>query len=245
MEGLLKCRATLLHLLLLHLLLPQTSPQGLFLSKPPLCYCQGRTFDLLASIGGTRDRCEMVWKELGYCLVLARLAPRLLLWADPGRRGRWGSAHYSLAITANSHQGDVASGCTLVWMCRAAFLALGKVFPHSKEFTTPLDTAGKGKVREALCKCSTDVLKFVQQACNRTRICNFNSCISCLPLNHQAVLCPCAMTDRHVAGRAICIGQENAVYPAPESQNSIFIRKFCDRKRFCECQHFHIITIYT
>lgn len=174
---------------LLHLLLPQTSPQGLFLSKPPPCYCQGRTFDLLSCIGGTRDRCEMVWKELGYCWVLARLAPRHLLRADPGRKGRWGSAHSSLAITANSHQCNMGSGCMFVWMHRAAFLALEKVFPHTKEFTASLDIIGKGKVKEAPCRRGTDVLKFVQQDCNRTRNCNNNSCIFYLPFNHQAVLC--------------------------------------------------------
>lgn len=131
----------------------------------------------------------MVGKELGYCQVLAGLAPRHLLQADPGRKGRWGSAHSSLAITANSHQCNTGSGCMLVWMYRAAFLALEKVFPCTKEFTASLDITGKGKAKEALCGRGTNVLKFMQQVCNRTRNCNYNSCISYLPSNHQAVLC--------------------------------------------------------
>lgn len=37
---------------------------------------------------------------------------------------------------------EVGSGCPLVWMYRAAFLALEKVLPLSKEFTASLETAG-------------------------------------------------------------------------------------------------------
>lgn len=100
-----------------------------------------------------------------------------------------GEAHSSLAITANSHQCNMGSGCMFVWMYRAAFLALEKVFPHTKEFTASLDIIGKGKVKEAPCRRGTDVLKFVQQDCNRTRNCNNNSYTFYLPFNRQAVLC--------------------------------------------------------
>lgn len=48
----------------------------------------------------------------------------------------------------------------LVWTYRAAFLALGKVFPHAKEFTATLDTTGKGEVKEAPCRRGFDELKF-------------------------------------------------------------------------------------
>lgn len=80
-----------------------------------------------------------------------------------------GKCSLPLAITANSHQCHVGSGCKLVRMYRAAFLALGKVFPHIKEFTASLDTTGKGEAKETLCRHGTDVLRLVQQVCNRTR----------------------------------------------------------------------------
>lgn len=76
----------------------------------------------------------MVWKELGYCLVLARLAPRVPI----GRswEGRQMGLHIiNYFTTASSHQPNLGSGYVLVWMYNGPFLALEKVFPHTKEFT--------------------------------------------------------------------------------------------------------------
>lgn len=75
----------------------------------------------------------MVWKELGYSLLSARLAAR----ASMGEKadGEVLFPHYNYFTTASSHQTNTGSGWMFVWTYSRAFLALEKVFPHTKEFT--------------------------------------------------------------------------------------------------------------
>lgn len=153
----------------------------------------------------------MVWKELGYCLVLARLAPRVSMgrcWA--GRQmGKCSLLISNYFITASSHQANTGSGCTHTELLTCSILCSKSATEPETVSTTPASH---------ICPLTSRLFIFVS---------------------------PCAVTDRHVERWAICKGQENAVYPVPESQNSLSIQKFCDRKRFCECQHFHIITVCT
>lgn len=105
--------------------------EGLILTKPPPCYCQGRAFDLLAS-GHVSERKGIDERWFARSWATACSLQDLLqvcLWAEPGKEGRWGSAHSSLAIISL-----LPAAINLIWFLSACLY----------ECTVVLFSSGKG-----------------------------------------------------------------------------------------------------
>lgn len=133
--------------------------------------------------------------------------------------------------TASSHQPNMGSGCVLVWVYSGAFSAREKVFPHTN-LQPNWRLQEKGRRRKHRAELVLTCSNLCSESATGTE--------STTPASH---ICPltarlfffvslCAVTDRRAERRAICTGQENAGSAATESEHSIFIQKFCDRKRF-------------
>lgn len=152
------------------------------------------------------------------------------LWADPRREGRWRSAHSSLAITSllpaviNLIQVLAACqyGCTAVlyWLWKRPFHV-----PKNLQPNRTLQEKGRGRKLHAdrVLTCSSLCSKSPTEPESVSAVSASHIC----PLTTRLLffVSPCAMTDRHTERRAICTGQENAVYPAPEFPNSNHIQQ--------------------